>query len=1031
MKATSLYSILVVLILLVFPVCTAAGQDVEPEELVQRLVDPTLKSDAARGLLDMGAKAIPALKKVLHSKRSSEYVRREILKLLPSFGAKGSQLLRAAVAEPALEYEAARQLAGLKSDKSVEGTMFGLLDKSGNPNVRLLALEWLSSKGSASKLETRLFALLSDPSGKVRQSSTALVADRLGRGAIPKLQAMLRKAELARSTSNRALRLAILKTLGAIGRKGNQEAKNVLNTLLLALNEEDERQVATDELVSIGPASVSGLLMILKAGDTRRAASAMDALLSIGQAAAPEVVDLLQARHSRMKKMAKQFLCFYQDPAVFPLLRSLYPKVTPADKGLILEIVSLYDADEPFEFLVNAAKDEDPTVRVQALRLLSRSHRKAAVPVLMSRAEEDPDLDIRLAAVRGLFTMGESSAVSSFARMVAYEKWQVRLEILQALAFMATPSDLKILSEQLRHRKSELASQAARVLANTTYLTGIRSPEEWMSDVKEITESQKGKFSPFETRTIKAGDQTVEVAFSGSGDRVILYLPSSTAHNGRYAHEYLGKLAKDYAVVILPFPGCSVGPAEQPSLAECMERYARQMDIVRQEFSDKPAVLVAHSIAGFGALAFSASHPEAVERIIWTNPVFPRRYFVEGAHRAALDSLPARWNAERELLDMQAGFLSPRARNLYRSRVELSAQVKGNGKAMLVAQGYYGLGWLLDEIFFPYDDTTMQTALASSSAPLLLMFGKDDPTHQENVAAFKKQARTAKNMVVTVLENSIRYLPVELPGAFQAAVKRFIRDYERAATVLGVGGMPTALVLTGEIGEFGGESVLLPEADTAVTRSSGELVEASRLSQFLNSRKPETLVSGERKEDDEDVAFLAMVPTDENAGAGGLSGADSGGTFAGAGDSTSTGSAGTVPAVGGSPMVSTGAEGKSNAQDIWAWSLVGFGLAGLGAGGYLHFTANSNVADANALDPLDPGVGADYDSLFDNKVADANQSMTLGYVAYGLGAASLLVGLDLLFDWPISFRKKRDSSLSVTAAPLLVREGAGFVLDIR
>lgn len=1129
LKSTSILLFLFFLSLLAVPLCRAEAQETDPENLVQRLVDPTLKSEAARTLLGMGAAALPALGKVLHSKRSSEYVRREILKLLPGFGDKGAKMLRDAVSEPALEYEAARQLAGVKSDKLVAGTMFGLLEKSGNPNVRLLAVEWLAARGNADKLRGHLFELLSDPSAKIRQSASALIADRLGRDAIPTLQEMLRKAQLSRSTANRAMRLSILKTLGAIGRKGNQEGKNVMNTLLLALNEEDEQQVAIDELVSIGPASVSGLLMILKAGDTRRAASAMDALLSIGQAAAPEVVDLLQARHSKMKKMAKQFLCFYQDPAVFPLLKNLYPKAAPEDKAEILEIASLYDAAEPFEFIIAATKDDNPVVRVQAVRLLSRSRREAAVPVLLARAEEDPDLDIRLAAVRGLFTMGESSAVPSFARMVAYEKWQVRLEILKALAFMATPSDIKVMSDQLRHRKSELAGQAARALANTTYLTGQRAPDEWVSDVKGITEAGGGKHKPFEIRSIKAGDETVEVSWSGSGDRVLIYLPASVSHNGRYAHLYLGELASDYTVVVLPFPGCSFGPTEQPSLSECMQRYGRQIDIVRQEYTGKPAVLVAHSVAGFGALSFSAENPGSVERIIWVNPVFPRRYYVETAFRASMESLSARWSAEREYLEMQSGFLSPGARNLYRSRVELSSQVKGNGNAMLVAQGHYGLGWLLDEVFFPYDDTTMQSALAANAAPLLLMFGQQDPTLAENVEAFKGQARTNKNMVLSVLDNSIRHIPVENPEAFQAAVKRFMRDYERARTLEPVGGAPTAVVLQGEQGEFGPSQVFLPMEDSTVTRTSADLVKPSRLSRFLDSREPEKLVSGERKEDEEDLTFMLVAPAEETVPEVEESGHQVAGQpakneassvpEATAGEpelvesrvpeestavavatepektaakvietapepekpvettvtrvtsrsaTTTTReerppvvviSSGTPedakshknnvttvtsnersqpnrtvapfrsePAVTDTPSATARRESKVDMSAILGWSLVGLSVAGIGTGVYMHSQAGALTSEANELDPiLDP----DYDTLFDDKVAQAGTKMNFAYLGYGLGAAAALAGVELLFDWPIKFRKKKDKSVSIIAAPLFAREGAGIILDIR
>ncbi|MBM4354834.1 MAG: hypothetical protein FJ109_13775, partial [Deltaproteobacteria bacterium] len=395
------------------------AEEKNPAVLVQQLADPTLRAGAREGLLALdAAKAMAELEKALSSKKSSELLRREIIRVLPDFGARGVAALIGALKDPMLEFEAARTLSTRTGDAAVAAAMLDLLEKSPNPKVRLLALDWLAENGDAKRINGLLTRMLADSSDKVRARAGELVVSRIGLQALPELMELLRQAEFARSVANRGLRLALLETFGLMGQKGPTEAARVVPTLLQALGEEDEAQVAVAALVRIGAPSVSSLLMILKAGDSKRAAAAMDALLSIGSKAAPEVVSLLQAKHPKMREMAVQFLSFYQDPAVFPLLVKMYGGAAPDDKVIILRIVSLYGTRETVDFVIRATTDDNAKVRAESVRILAATGDPAAVPVLLARAEEDSDMDIRLSAIAGLFSMGELSAGPSFARML-------------------------------------------------------------------------------------------------------------------------------------------------------------------------------------------------------------------------------------------------------------------------------------------------------------------------------------------------------------------------------------------------------------------------------------------------------------------------------------------------------------------------------------------------------------------------------------------------------------------------------------
>jgi len=823
-----------------------AAQEKDPALLVQQLADPTLRGGAREALLAMEpARAVSELDKALSSKKSSEQLRREILRVLPDFGARGTSVIVAALKDPLLEFEAARALSGSTGDRTVAESMFDLLAGSQNPKVRLLALEWLAENGDAKRVNGLLLGTLADSSDKVRTRAGELIVSRLGVPVLPELMEVLRQAEFSRSVSNRGLRLALIETLGLMGQKGPSEAARVVPTLLQALGEEDEAQVAVAALVRIGAPSVSSLLMILKAGDTRRAAAAMDALLSIGSKAAPEVVSLLQAKHPKMREMAQQFLSFYQDPAVFPLLVKLYAQANPEDKVTVLRILSLYGTRETVDFVVRATTDEDARVRAESVRILAATGDPAAVPVLLSRAEEDSDMDIRVAAIHGLYSMGELSAGPSFARMLEYEKWQVRLELLVALSYLGNPSSsIKAVADQLRHRKSEVATQAQRAVANITFMSGQRSPDEWMRDVRAIVDPPGGKDAVEALqKSVVAGDEEIPVLVFGKGKETILFLAPTVELNARLMGRYLGLLAEDRTVVVMPFPGCSQKRSDRPSLVECMNRVADRIELVRQELALQGVVVVSQGAASLAAIHYASRFRTAVRQVVVANPVFPRRLDMEKTLAATWELLPARWKKELEYLDLQGGKLSPRARNVYRSRVELAAEVRGEGRAMLVAPGYYGLAWLLDEVFLPYEDTSLVNSLAALEVPLLLIYGEADPTLNDSREAFRKIGRIRKNIVSTTLPGSIRQSPAEQSDLFQKAVLHFVESYRASTQPTGVGGaFATASVSAGEpvlTGVAGGA--------VAVGATAGDrtIAEGSKLAQFLTANEPDKVLTAE------------------------------------------------------------------------------------------------------------------------------------------------------------------------------------------
>jgi hypothetical protein len=104
------------------------------------------------------------------------------------------------------------------------------------------------------------------------------------------------------------------------------------------------------------------------------------------------------------------------------------------------------------------------------------------------------------------------------------------------------------------------------------------------------------------------------------------------------------------------------------------------------------------------------------------------------------------------------------------------------------------------------------------------------------------------------------------------------------------------------------------------------------------------------------------------------------------------------------------------------WGMVGGGLLLVGGGGFSSYLAGDHASKANSLDPNLP----DYDQQFDVHLKGAQTWQSLSLVGYGVGAVSLLIGLDLLLDWPISFRKKAPAT-AWSVQPMAV-PGGGLIL---
>ena len=941
-----------------------AGEKDELRGLVRRLEDPVTREAAAHTLLEKGDSVLSHLTWALKAPGSSDLLRREVVALLPRFGAKGIGPLKVALGDRRVELEAARQLATIDASEKVFPVLFGALD-SANPRVRGTAIFWIKESGTTGKgLSKKLFQLLGDPSEEVRNVAGELIARDLGRDAVPTLMKLFREEVMNPTRSNVLLRQVLIRTLGVVGRTEPMAADRVIPTLIQALYRKDQQKAASAALVALGERAVPSLLMVLKQGDVKRAPAAMEAMMQIGPEAAPEVVSLLTARHGKMRELSLQFLSFYRDPAILPILMRTFQKGDPLVRTNVISIVGLYRQDEAVRLLELGLKDLDAGVRLKAMEMIAKSDLPQTVPLLLSRAEEDPELNIRIAALQALFYLGEMSAVPSMVRMLQYEKWPIRMEILKALLWMGRAGHVGPIAEQLAHRKPEIANLAKRTLANLSYLEGERSLEGWSRSVGAILKAGLGEHdTPLSVnrKEIHVGKEVIEVLVAGTPDHgTLLLLRSGDGLDDTWFLEALRPLVDDYRIVLMDFPGCGFQDGDsRPEAKRCMAWHGERIELVRSAFTSGKVVLISHSVASYAAAWYAAKRPDAVSKLILIAPVYPEPTLLRDTVRRIEDGIPTRWGKELDILEGLRGRMNPRAYHRYRHRAELAALVSGQGNASLVTS-YYGMSWFLHETWLPEGDSELEAAFVQIRAPVLLIIGENDPTPPESLALFRRIGRIRGNYLLAMVPNAMHFPHISRPVTFRSAVTKFLTEVEGVGQPLGAAGLvPTALVSIGERGLMdAGENA----TGTVSLHSVGP--EPVGLSDLMN---PDAMVPpliedpppDQTSPPDSGFAALEPPPGDNNGG-------------------------------------QIGKAFKPGRAPFWPWFTLALSGAVAVAGGVVNHLA---LEDGRRADGLDPTTG-NYGSRFDGLISDAQTKMIVAYTGYGLGAAGVGVGLWLLLTRP-------------------------------
>jgi pimeloyl-ACP methyl ester carboxylesterase/HEAT repeat protein len=1014
--------------------------------LVLNLADPLRKEASSRELLRLGDAVLPQLGKLIQTDLSA-LNRAELVSLLGRFGPKAVPIIVQASKDRLLEADAARAIASMNDPAATVQPMAGFL-ASANPKVRLFALRWFETNHRPlPNEEQRLVQLLGDPSNDVRDLAGAMVADRCPARCLSGALTIYRNESVKASSANLVLRLGLLKTMGFIGAREPRLGAMLPPVLIQAIYIKDQQQASIDALVAIGQPAVPALLMLLKHGDVARAPAAMEALMKLGPAAAPEVVSLLGARHEKLRELALRFLSFYRDPQVLPALARFYNGGDNQAKIGALRVAALYKDQLARDILVNALQTGDEQLKLEAVDAMVNSGARELIPHLLKAAEEDSEIMVRVRAVEALFKLGERSAVPSFVRMLQYDRWEIRLAVLQALAWMGGTEHIPMVAQQLTHRRPDVIKAATKALKAMSYSDTDLSIEDWQALAESVGKRKPVPPTMLKQLTLTTGKETVVVAGDADADRKLLFLVPGDPERATWLVSFLAPLAKKNRVVVMGFNGCdpSRSGATQP-LATCLGLVGARISAVRESLGLKRLFLGGHSTAAYAVLWYASELSPGVEGLMLVDATWPDPALLTRAQAATDGRLSDYWKGQLAQLEADRSLMTQQVYLMYRSRAELAALASSQRQALAVGEFFPPWG-LLAQTDLATSYPELERRISAITLPTLLVFGDKDVGREESLARYRDLGKVKKNYVFASVADSVHFPHLGKADATRAAMLDFAalvqvrgdavaqvssgtvvygqpvavaagtpQDEAPPIPVVAMVGSPLNQIWTGTPGaqrtEMAESLRQLSEAeDTGLEAGVQEAAEPVAEPEeepapmlVATSDKATPAAPPEEADEPEDsdatpVVVAPAAPTDAPAKVAAKQptevAAKQPAKVAAKQPAKVAKPAATPARLASKPARPANSSAGGNAvsqsfekpgPNLWPWALVGAGVLAVAGGAYLNLAALSDARDADKLSPTLTDYNSRFDSLY-------NGATTKAYTAYGLyGAGALLVG---------------------------------------
>lgn len=235
---------------------------------------------------------------------------------------------------------------------------------------------------------------------------------------------------------------------------------------------EADSDIALSAIRSFSEIKVEGLTALLKEKYEERGIGVnmkAEILLALGKLKNPDTRELLESiaadegEESILRNYACSALGELGNPGSIDVLMQVYASDDALTRSYALYGISKIDDERSQEIVIGALRDSYWKIRVYACEGLGERKVSAAVPALQYKAERDPEIQVRRAAVEALILIGGGDALDTVYRIFKNERsnTSLRLAAFENLMEHRFPAALPVIKEVFQ---KELSKENSAIL---------------------------------------------------------------------------------------------------------------------------------------------------------------------------------------------------------------------------------------------------------------------------------------------------------------------------------------------------------------------------------------------------------------------------------------------------------------------------------------------------------------------------------------------------------------------------------------
>lgn len=251
---------------------------------------------------------------------------------------------------------------------------------------------------------------------------------------------------------------------------------------IITFLEHDSQEVISAALKAIGNSSnkdyVSILLQKLE-DDDFPSSMKPNILLALGELrsveAVPKLIDIVQ--DEREEIIWRQYACYalgkINDPQTINILKEAARSDNALLRAYAYSALGSFNDEEAYSILMEGLKDSYWKSRVRAAEGLAEQKVEAAVPILVYKAENDPELQVRESAVNALAEIGGNEAFDTVAELFTSEQtpFTLRYTALKKLIEKNAADFVQLIQQEIDEHWSDphfkFISQICSILADS------------------------------------------------------------------------------------------------------------------------------------------------------------------------------------------------------------------------------------------------------------------------------------------------------------------------------------------------------------------------------------------------------------------------------------------------------------------------------------------------------------------------------------------------------------------------------------